>query len=62
MKNKMLWEITGTSNGKKLSAMYVKADSFCEAVKIAKEKNPDYCCGRVVATNFSEKEIADNND
>lgn len=60
MKNKMLWEITGTSNGKNLSALYVKADSFCEAVKIAREKNPDYCCGRVVATTFSEKETTDN--
>ena len=49
---KCLWEICGN----KLVSLFVEAESFDEAIKIAREKNPEYCCGRIVTTNFTVKE------
>lgn len=60
MEKKMLWEISGSSNLKKLSTVFVEAKSFDEAIKIAREINPDYCSGRVVCSSFSLHNVLTN--
>lgn len=49
---KMLWEITGWTNGKQLTSLYIEAKSFDEALSIARERNAEYSCGRVIANDF----------
>ena len=49
---KSLWEI----NGYKLTTLFIEANSFDEALKIAREKDNGYCCGRPIIIRNSNKE------
>ncbi len=49
---KSLWEISGY----KLTTLFIEADSFCDAIKIAREKDDGYCCGRPIIIRNSNKE------
>ena len=51
----MLWEITGWSNGKQLTSLYIEANSFDEALSMAREQNAEYSCGRIIANDFRGK-------
>lgn len=51
----MLWEITGWSNGKQLTSLYIEAKSFDEALSMAREQNAEYSCGRIIANDFRGK-------
>lgn len=53
---KSLWEISGY----KLTTLFIEADSFCDAIKIAREKNDGYCCGRPIIIRNSNKENKPN--
>lgn len=53
---KSLWEI----NGYKLSTLFIEANSFDEALKIAREKDNGYCCGRPIIIRNSNKENKSN--
>lgn len=53
---KSLWEISGY----KLETLFIEADSFCDAIKIAREKNDGYCCGRPIIIRNSNKENEPN--
>lgn len=53
---KSLWEISGY----KLETLFIEADSFCDAIKIAREKNDGYCCGRPIIIRNSNKENKPN--
>lgn len=50
---KSLWEISGW----KLEALFIEADSFDKALKIAREKDSGYCCGRPIIIRNSNKEV-----
>lgn len=49
---KSLWEI----NGYKLTTLFIEANSFDEALKIARETDNGYCCGRPIIIRNSNKE------
>lgn len=53
---KSLWEISGW----KLETLFIEADSFDDAIKIAREKNDEYCCGRPIIIRNSNKENKPN--
>lgn len=53
---KSLWEISGY----KLATLFIEADSFCDAIKIAREKDSGYCCGRPIIIRNSNKENKTN--
>lgn len=53
---KSLWEISGY----KLETLFIEADSFDEALKIARETDNGYCCGRPIIIRNSNKENEPN--
>ena len=53
---KSLWEI----NGYKLTTLFIEANSFDEALKIARETDNGYCCGRPIIIRNSNKEDKSN--
>ena len=53
---KSLWEISGY----KLVTLFIKADSFDEAIKITRETDDDYCCGRLIIIKNANKEDKPN--
>ena len=53
---KSLWEISGW----KLETLFIEADSFDEALKIARETDNGYCCGRPIIIRNSNKENEPN--
>ena len=53
---KSLWEISGW----KLETLFIEANSFDEALKIARETDNGYCCGRPIIIRNSNKENKSN--
>ena len=53
---KSLWEISGW----KLGTLFIEADSFDEALKIARETVNGYCCGRSIIIRNANKEDKPN--
>ena len=53
---KPLWEISGY----KLTTLFIEADSFDAALKIARETDNGYCCGRPIIIRNSNKENKPN--
>ena len=53
---KSLWEISGY----KLETLFIEADSFDEALKIARETDNGYCCGRPIIIRNPNKENKPN--
>ena len=53
---KSLWEISGW----KLTTLFIEANSFDEALKIARETDNGYCCGRPIIIRNSNKEDKSN--
>lgn len=51
-----LWEISGY----KLTTLFIEADSFDAALKIARETDNGYCCGRPIIIRNSNKEDKSN--
>lgn len=62
---KSLWEISGWKSGthEKLRVLFIEADSFYDAIKIAREKDKNYCCGRpVIIRNLNKEAESKNGD
>ena len=53
---KPLWEISGY----KLTTLFIEADSFDAALKIARETDNGYCCGRPIIIRNSNKDNKPN--
>ena len=53
---KPLWEISGY----KLTMLFIEDDSFDAALKIARETDNGYCCGRPIIIRNSNKENKPN--